>query len=62
MIDQWHNVKKDAAQSCIHGVQNYSPRKGRSTNRFADEKGEIGSNYRQGPYNAVFNHEVMYLR
>ena len=39
-------------------------RKGRSTNLFADEKGEMGSNLRQGPYNAVINHEhdeVMYL-
>ena len=25
MIDQWQNVKKDVAQSCIHVVQNYSP-------------------------------------
>ena len=36
-------------------------RKGRSTNLFVNEKGEIGSNLRQGPYNAVINHEVIYL-
>ena len=35
--------------------------KWRSTNLFVDEKAEIRSNLRQGPFKTVINHEVMYL-